>query len=136
MTFPEPGALIKTLFAPASKCQLAFSSEVKSPVHSKTISTPNFFQGKFLGSLSDKTSKRLPLITISLVSESLVISSNIKLPCAESYFSRYANCSASVKSLIPTISKFGLLYINLNANRPIRPKPLIATLIAILYFPP
>ncbi|NCC74356.1 MAG: hypothetical protein EOM06_13315, partial [Sphingobacteriia bacterium] len=39
-----------------------------------------------------------------------------------------ANVSASVKSLIPTTSNFGSSAINLNARRPIRPKPLMPTL--------
>ena len=46
------GAETNTLFAPANKCLLDCSLELNLPVHSKTISTPSFFQGKFSGSLS------------------------------------------------------------------------------------
>ena len=62
LSTPFPGADIKTLFAPASKCAPAASLDVNKPVHSKTISIPNLFQGKFFGSLSEKQAIFCPSI--------------------------------------------------------------------------
>ena len=50
---PVDGAEIITFFAPASIWASDFSFEVKTPLHSNTISIPSFFQGKFLGSRSE-----------------------------------------------------------------------------------
>ena len=64
LSTPLPGAEIKTLFAPASKCAPAASLVVNRPVHSKTISMPNLGQGKFLGSRSEKQAIFCPSILI------------------------------------------------------------------------
>ena len=58
------GALIKTLFAPASMWLILFSFDVKAPVHSRTKSTFNSFQGNLVGSLSLYTFIFLPSISI------------------------------------------------------------------------
>ena len=68
-----------------------------------------------------------------LLSKPTSLSKN--LPCAVSYFNKYANVSASVKSLIPTTSKLLSWDSNLKANLPILPNPLIPTLIDILFSP-
>ena len=60
------------------------------------------------------------------------VSANAYLPCAESYFNKCANILGLVKSLIATTSYPSALNICLNARRPIRPNPLIATFTAIL----
>ena len=44
-----------TFFAPALICFSAETLSKNNPVHSKTISTPNFPQGKLVGSRSAKT---------------------------------------------------------------------------------
>ena len=46
------GAEITTFLAPAFRCACAFSNVVKSPVHSRTTSTPNSFHFRLLGSFS------------------------------------------------------------------------------------
>ena len=48
-----PGAEIITFLAPAFICPIAFSLEVKIPLHSKTISTFRDFQGRLFGSFSE-----------------------------------------------------------------------------------
>ena len=75
-------------------------------------------------------------------SPATTVSAKAYLPCAESYFNKCANILGSVKSLIATISYPSAPNICLNARRPIRPKPLIATFTAIfltsslIYFMP
>ena len=130
---PEPGADITTFLAPALICFSAFSLEVKNPVHSKTTSTPNCPHGKFSGSASAKVLISFPFTTNAF---SLTWISPSNLPCAVSYLNKCANIAASVKSLIATTSNSGSFAINLNANLPILPNPLIATLTAILLLPP
>ncbi len=68
LTFPVAGALITTFFAPASRCQPAFTSSVNSPVHSKTTSTPSLAQGNAFGSFSLKIGMCFPANTKSLPS--------------------------------------------------------------------
>ena len=65
-------------------------------------------------------------------SPAFTVSAKAYLPCAESYFNKCANILGSVKSLIATTSYPSALNICLNARRPIRPNPLIATFTAIL----
>ena len=96
---PLAGADIRTFFAPAVMCCWAFSLLVKIPVHSKTTSTSNSFQGKFSGFLSEvtligpvPTSRSLPLIITSL----------LRMPWTESYFNKCAFVSIGPKSLMPT----------------------------------
>src|SRR3989344_1474358 len=54
------GAEMITFLAPAVKCAPAFSLVRKAPVHSRTTSTPNSFQGSSAGSLIDKDRIFLP----------------------------------------------------------------------------
>ena len=109
-------------------CNWAFSFATKNPVHSNTTSISNSFQGKFLGSASEKTLTSFPSIEKH---PSLTITSFSKRPWVESYLSKCANIFASVKSLIATTSTPSNSCINLNANLPILPNPLIATFISI-----
>ena len=51
LIFPLQGAVTITFLAPACVCFTANSFEVNKPVDSMTISTFNFFQGSFSGSL-------------------------------------------------------------------------------------
>ena len=59
------------------------------------------------------------------------LSANAYVPCEESYFNKCASIFGDVKSLIATTSYPSAPNICLNARRPIRPNPLIATLTAI-----
>ena len=52
-----------TFFAPTSKCLLAPTSVLNTPVDSITKSTPQSFQGRFIGFLSEKHLIVLLLIT-------------------------------------------------------------------------
>jgi hypothetical protein len=76
----------------------------------------------------------LPLTVMEF--SSALISTPLSVPSMESYFSKWALVLGSEVSLIPTNSK--LLFCRVNQQRktlrPIRPKPLIATLIT--YFVP
>jgi len=129
---PVAGADITTFLAPACKWSPAFSWEVKNPVHSNTISTPNSAHGKSAGFLSAVTFISCPLTTKA---PSLTSISPLNLPWAESYLNKWANVLASVKSFIATTSNLSVCSINfLKANLPILPKPFIATL--TILFPP
>ena len=126
-----PGAEIMTFFAPASRCAPAFSLLVNKPVHSMTTSTPKSPQGSLAGSRSASTfTESLPTRKLSPSTET----SCPNLPCTVSCFSRCALVAASPKSLTATTSKSSDCpdsNIARSKLRPIRPKPLIATLIAI-----
>src|SRR3989344_101184 len=54
-TSPVAGAVITTLFAPTSRCALAFSAVVKNPEDSTTTPIPSSFHGNFAGSFSANT---------------------------------------------------------------------------------
>ena len=130
LTSPVAGADITTFLAPAFICASAFSWEVKNPVHSNTMSTPNSAHGKFSGFLSAVTFISFPLTTKA---PSLTSISPLNLPWAVSYLNKWANIFASVKSFIATTSNLSVCSINfLNANLPILPKPLIATLTIVI----
>ncbi len=120
------GALITTFLAPQSRWNFAFSNEVNKPVDSTTTSTPSSFHGSFVVSFSE----------INFTG-----TSSIKSPCSlwlisyshflytVSYCKRYASDSSDPRSFTATISISGRSHAILRNARPIRPKPLIATLI-------
>ena len=85
MTSEPPGAESSTFLAPALMCASALSLLLKRPLHSRTISTPNSFHGKFSGSGSPKTLISLPL-TINAPSPSSTVPG--KDHCVVSYFNR------------------------------------------------
>ena len=60
MSGPFAGAVMTTFFAPAARCLAASSRLVKSPVDSKTTSTPRSFQGSCAGSRIDSTLNSSP----------------------------------------------------------------------------
>src|SRR5208282_2053900 len=101
------GAEMITFLAPPFIWATAFSLSVNLPVDSTTYSTPRLDQGMREGSFSAKTLTSFPLI---LMEFSLALTSAARLPRTESYFKRWANVLASVKSLAATISIF-LLFI-------------------------
>ena len=81
------GAETATFFAPAFRCNSAFSIVVNIPVHSATTSVSNLPQLMLEGSFSDVTLMLLPLTTKLFPSTSTV---PFNLPCTESYFNKYA----------------------------------------------
>src|SRR5437762_112992 len=68
----SPGAEITTFFAPAARCDEAFSLLVKSPVHSSTASTFRSFQGSSAGLRFAHTWMRSPFTTIDSPSTAIV----------------------------------------------------------------
>ena len=77
------GALIRTLFAPASKCLAAPSLLTKNPVDSTAISMLLLLCGKFAGSLSAVIGISFPSITKDF---SLASTFPLNLPNTVSYF--------------------------------------------------
>src|SRR5687767_12957398 len=112
-------------------CLAASSRLVKRPVDSNTTSTPRSFHGNCAGSLMERTWKS-SLFTV--IRSPLAEMSAFKLPRIESYFSRCASVSAFVRSLTATKSKFASPIAARMMLRPMRPNPLIPTLIAISEF--
>ena len=128
MSSSVAGAEIMTFLAPAVMCFFASDALVKWPVDSMTMSALTDAQGRFAGSRSAKTLMVLPpTVMVSSVCET----SKPRRPKIESYFKRWARVALSVRSLIPTILIFGLVNAARKKLRPIRPKPLIPTLIIV-----
>ena len=142
MSSPFAGAEMMTFLAPATRCPLALSASVNRPVDSMTISTPSAFQGSSAGVLAETTRISAPFTirtsSSALSGEDLVeLTVPAKRPWVESYLSRYAKLSAGTMS--PTATTLMSLPTNpcstraRKTKRPIRPKPLIATLTAIVF---
>ena len=104
---------------------------VKKPVHSSTISMPCAPCGRFAGSRSAVTAMRLPLMTRSLPLTSTVPEN---APCTLSRLNSSALALALARSLIETSSspQSGRSRMARATLRPMRPNPLIATLVAIV----
>src|SRR5437762_112995 len=68
----SPGAHFTSFFAPAARCDEAFSLLVKSPVHSSTASTFRSFQGSSAGLRFAHTWMRSPFTTIDSPSTAIV----------------------------------------------------------------
>ena len=102
---------------------------MKTPVPSMTRSTPISPQGNFVGSRLDTTLISLPSTLIC--SSSMVFTSALKTPRMVSYFRRWLACLTPPESLIATISRLvcSRPCQQRRKLRPIRPKPLIPTLI-------
>ena len=125
-----PGAEMSTFLAPASRCARALVPSVKKPVDSTTTSTPSSPQGSRAGSRSDRTTSSLPSTMMDL---SVATTSSKARPWMDSYFSRWAMTGTSPRSLMATTSMEGSFAIALYARRPMRPKPLIPTFVAMLH---
>ena len=122
------GAEMTTFLAPASRCALALVPSVKKPVDSTTTSTPSSPQGRLAGSRSESTLTAWP----SATNPSSVTSTFSKArPWMESYFSRWAIVGMSPRSLTATTSMSGSFTMARNARRPMRPNPLMPTLVAM-----
>ena len=128
-TSPLAGAEMITRPAPASRCLPALSLSVKNPVDSITTSTPRDRHGNSTGSRSASTMTSLPSTASDL---SLISTLPGYFPCVESYFNRCPSVPASVRSFTATTSMRALRIAARKTSRPIRPNPLMATLIAIL----
>ncbi len=126
---PSAGADIITFLTEPRRCAFACSPLVNSPVDSTTISAPTLAQSICTGSFTLKTLIALP--SIEIVSSVCVIACG-RLPKIESYFSRCASVFESVMSFTAT-NWMSLSSIAVRTMfRPIRPKPLMPTFIAIL----
>ena len=126
MSSSVAGAEMITFLAPAVMCFLASAAFVKWPVDSMTISALTEAHGRFAGSRSAKT---LIVLPPTVIVSSVWLTSSPRRPKIESYFRRWAKVALSVRSLIPTILIFGLVSAARKKLRPIRPNPLIPTLI-------
>src|SRR5687767_114375 len=123
------GAEMTTFFAPASRCFCAPSRLVKKPVDSRTTSTPRSPHGIAPGSRSDRSLSSSPPARMTPPLTSTSPSSG---PRVESYLSRCAIVFSSPRSFAATISMSALRSSWARKKfRPIRPKPLIPTRIAI-----
>src|SRR6267154_1745687 len=145
MSSPLAGAVMSTFFAPASRWPLAFAASVNNPVDSTTRSTPSAFHGKAAGpSLTARHLILIPLTTSTSSSSTDGLDFSLETvplnrPCVESYFTRYARLSAGTISLTATTSislpSKPWSQIARNTRRPMRPNPLMPTLIAMCNFP-
>src|SRR5208282_841324 len=110
------------------RCFLASAPLVKRPVDSTTISAPTLAQSISPGSFTLKTLNDLPSTEIE---SSVCVTLCGRLPRMESYFSKCARVLASVTSFTATN------WISLSSSavrmmlRPMRPKPLMPTLMGI-----
>src|SRR5262245_54512390 len=109
-------------------CFTASSFLVKRPVDSKTTSTPSDFQGSAPGSFSASTWNSSPS---TLIDFSVALMSALRLPRIESYLRRWASVAALVRSLTATMSMSLCGMAARMMLRPILPKPLMPTLIAM-----
>jgi len=109
-------------------CFAASDALVKIPVDSTTTWAPTEAQPRAAGSRSAKT---LMFFPPTVIEPSPALTATGSRPKIESYFSKCAKVAVGVKSLIPTISIFGLFSAARKKLRPMRPKPLIPTFTVI-----
>ncbi|OQC55259.1 MAG: hypothetical protein BWX54_02031 [Verrucomicrobia bacterium ADurb.Bin018] len=126
------GADMTTRLAPAWMCPSALAFSRKKPVDSQMYSAPTSPHLSAAGSFSAVRRMFLPLTTSALSAASTV---PLNAPWMLSYFSMYASCLESNKSLMPTTSICGFSIAARKTNRPMRPNPLMPTLIAIFVSP-
>src|SRR5271157_3935159 len=122
------GAVIITFFTGPRRCSFASSALVNFPVDSMTTCAPTDPQSSLEGSFSAKTRMFLPSTLMESAVAEILLG---RLPRMESYFSRCASVFGSVRSLTATKSRLLSVSAVRRILRPIRPKPLIPTLIAI-----
>merc|ERR1719335_773642 len=120
------GAEMITFFAPPSTCFRQPSVVVKAPVDSQTYSTPASFQGISVGSrVADKVTLR-PLMIMPSSASSTVPS---KRPWTVSCSSKYFMYSGEIGELMCLSAKSSRSIAMRATWRPMRPKPLIPSLI-------
>src|SRR5271165_1763559 len=122
------GAVMMTFFTGPRRCCFASSPLVNLPVASMTTCAPTDAQSSLEGSFSAKTRMFLPSTLIESAVAEILLG---RLPRMESYFSRCASVFGLVRSLTATKSKLSSVRAVRRILRPMRPKPLIPTLIAI-----
>ena len=131
---PFAGAEIITFFAPPSMCFRAALASVNRPVDSSTMSTPRSRHGSRAGSFSAST----------LISSSSTMIDPLRTPTSplyvrwtESYLKRCASVFVSVRSFTATksMSPFPCSFAARTTCRPMRPKPLMPTRMAIRFSP-
>mmetsp|Transcript_5799 Transcript_5799/g.19535 ORF Transcript_5799/g.19535 Transcript_5799/m.19535 type:complete len:370 (+) Transcript_5799:322-1431(+) len=130
MSDPLAGAVMTTFLAPAWMCLPAPGPSRKTPVPSMTISMPISFHGKFNGSRSDTTLMTSP--STEMVESSITLTSDLNVPKMESYLSKCAAGLAPPDWFTHTTwsGQSGPRDFQQRTKlRPMRPKPLIATLI-------
>merc|ERR1719335_1918166 len=120
------GAEIITFFAPPSVCFRQPSVVVKAPVDSQTYSTPALLHGISVGSRVDERLTSRPLILRPLSVSSIVPS---KRPWTLSCSSWYFIYSGDIGELMCLRTKSSLSIAMRATWRPMRPKPLIPSLI-------
>ena len=121
------GAEMTTFFAPASRCFWAEARSVKSPVDSIATSTPSSPQGSSAGS---RTLTNLISWSPARMKPSPASTGRSSVPSTESCFSRCAIVFVSPMSFAATSSKSPPRARWARKKfRPIRPNPLIPTLI-------
>src|SRR5215204_1009662 len=125
---PLAGAEMITFLTDPRRCFDASSAFVNLPVDSITISAPTAFQSISDGSFSENTLNESPSTVI--VSPDAVISLS-RLPITESYFKRCASVFVSLRSLTATKSMSLSPTPERRTLRPIRPNPLMPTLIPL-----
>merc|ERR1719183_117184 len=130
MSLPLAGAVITTFLAPAVMCLPAPGPSRKTPVPSMTMSMPISFHGNFNGSLSATTWMMSP--STEMVLSSITLTSALNVPKIESYLSKCAAGLAPPDWLTQTTwsgQSGPRVFQHQTKLRPMRPKPLIATLI-------
>src|SRR5579864_4891556 len=122
------GAEMITFFTGPRRCFSASFLSVNIPVDSTTIWAPTEAQSSAAGSLVAKILMRFPQTTIESPS---TFTSWCKVPRIESYFNKCASVFVSVRSLAATNSMFERSRPARTTLRPMRPKPLMPTLMDI-----
>src|ERR1022692_2745191 len=128
MSSPVAGAEMMTFLTVPFRCSLACSALVNFPVDSITTCTPRELQSSLAGSRSENTRIFLPS---TVMESSVAVMSLDRLPRTESYFSRWASVLGLVRSLTATMSISLSLSAVRRTLRPMRPNPLMPTLIAM-----
>merc|ERR1719218_571528 len=123
------GAEMITFFAPPSTCFMQPSVVVKAPVDSQTYSTPASLQGISVGSRVAESVTGRPLILRPPSISSIVPSFLEKRPWTVSCSSKYFIYSGDIGELMCLRTKSSRSIAMRATWRPMRPKPLIPSLI-------
>merc|ERR1719267_193153 len=123
------GAEMMTCLAPSSMCFMQPSVVVKAPVDSHTYSTPVSFHGISVGSRVPERVTSTPLILRPLSVSSILPPALLKRPWTESCSSWYFMYSGDIGELMCLRMKSSRSIAMRATWRPMRPKPLIPSLI-------
>merc|ERR1719321_2420016 len=123
------GAEMITFFAPPSTCFMQPSVVVKAPVDSQTYSTPTFFHGISVGSRVDERVMGRPLTLRPPSLTSILPPPRDQRPWTLSCSSWYFMYSGDIGELICLRTKSSLSIAMRATWRPMRPKPLMPSLI-------